>query len=66
MYTVSKTHYLTWLAVASHETYTSHIASIAFQQTVQHVIIKRVTYIILQLRAMAAWTAIRTLGEVKR
>jgi hypothetical protein len=66
MYTVGEMHYLPWLTVASHETYTRYIMSIAVQQTVQHLIIKRIAYILLQLRAVAAWAAIRTLGEVKR
>ena len=40
MYMVGKPHYLTWLAVASHETYTSHITPIAVQQTVQKIVIQ--------------------------
>jgi hypothetical protein len=40
MYTVGKPHYLPWLAVAAHETYTRYITSIAVQQTVQQIIIQ--------------------------
>ena len=66
MYTVSEAHHLLRFTVTAHKADTGHITAIAFQQAVKHIVIKRVTYIILQLGAMAAWTAIRTLGEVKR
>ena len=59
-------HHLLRLTVTAHEADTGNVTAIAFQQTVKHIIIKRVTYILLQLRTVTAWTAVRTLGEVKR
>ena len=66
MYAACKTHHLLRLAVSAHETYAGHVTTVTFQQAVQKSIIKRQTYVILQLRTMAARTTVRTLGEVKR
>ena len=66
MHAAGQTHHLLRIAVAAHETYASHVTAVTFQQTIQESIIKRQTYVILQLRTMTARTTVRTLGEVKR
>jgi hypothetical protein len=66
MYSVCKAHYLFRLTVTAHETYTSDITPIAFQKAIQHIVIKRITNVILKSGTVATWAAIRTLGEVKR
>ena len=66
MDTIGQTHHLLRFTVTAHKTYTGNITAIALQQSVQHAVIKRVTYILLQLGAVTPLAAIRTLGEVKR
>ena len=61
-----QTHNLSGLTVATHKAHTGNIIAVTLKQPAEHLIIKRITYILLQLRAMAARAAIRTLGEVKR
>jgi hypothetical protein len=66
MYSICKAHYLFRFTVTAHETYTSDITPIAFQKAIQHIVIKRITNVILKSGTVTTWAAIRTLGEVKR
>ena len=66
MYSVCKAHYLFRFTVTAHETYASDITPIAFQKAIQHIVIKRITNVILKSGTVATRAAIRTLGEVKR
>ena len=66
MHMVGQLHNLVRLAVTSHKAYTGDITSVTLQQSVQQLLIKRIAYILLQLRAVATRATIRTLGEVKR